>query len=141
MAANKKVVDFPAAEKVTSKHAFVKRWRHEALFRKGYVPVPVLFLHHYAGLKPFPLTSGEALFVLHLMEFKWDVDNPFPGYKTLAKRMGITDKMARRHAQSLEQKHYLVREMRVGQTNRFDLTLLFDALLAAIQKESKKQAK
>jgi DNA-binding MarR family transcriptional regulator len=131
----KNVVDFPAAGKVGSKHAFVERWKHEALFKKGYIPLPVLFLHHYAELKPFPLTSGEALFVLHLMEFKWDAENPFPGYKTLAKRMGITDKMARRHAQSLEQKHYLIREIRIGQTNRFDLTPLFDALLKAIVKK------
>ena len=109
-----------------SKHAFVKRWKHEELFKKGYVPLPVLFLHHYAEMKPFPLTSGEALFVLHLMEFKWDEQNPFPGYKTLAKRMGVSPKMARRHAQSLQQKHYLNRELRVAQTNRFDLNPLFD---------------
>ena len=70
MSAPKKIVDFPAAEKITSKHAFVRRWKHEELFKKGYVPLPVLFLHHYADLKPFPLTSGEALFMLHLMEFK-----------------------------------------------------------------------
>lgn len=132
MAAQKNLLDFPASEKVTSKHAFVKRWRHPELFSKGYVPLPALFLQHYASLKPFPLTSGEALFVLHLMEFKWDEENPFPGYKTLAKRMGVTPKMVRRHAQSLEQKHYLVREIRVAQTNRFDLTPLFDALLRAV---------
>lgn len=135
-AAQRKVVGFPAAERVTSKHAFVKRWKHEEFFKKGYVPLPVLFLHHYAELKPFPLTSGEALFVLHLMEFKWDEENPFPGYKTLAKRMGISPKMARRHAQSLEQKHYLNRVIRVSQTNRFDLTPLFDVLLKAIKADA-----
>ena len=136
MSAQKKIVDFPGTGAITSKHAFVKRWKHESLFKKGYVPVPVLFLHHYADLKPFPLTSGEALFVLHLMEFKWDEENPFPGYKTLAKRMGISPKMARRHAQSLEQKHYLNRELRVAQTNRFNLTPLFDALLKASLQDS-----
>ena len=79
------------------------------------MPLPVLFLNHYADLKPFPLTSGEALFVLHLMEFKWDEENPFPGYRTLARRIGVTPKMVRRHAQSLEQKGYLIREIRVAQ--------------------------
>ena len=108
---------------------FAKRWKYEELFQKGYVAVPALFLHYYAQLKPFPLTSGEALFVLHLMTFKWDTEEPFPGYKTLAKRMGVSDKMARRHAQSLEIKGYLKRRLRVGQTNRFDLNPLFDALL------------
>ena len=108
------------------------RWRHAELFDDGYVPVPVEFLRHYARLKPYSLTSGEALFVIHLMEFKWDNASPFPSYKTLAARMGVSDKMARRHAQSLEQKGYLRRIVRVGQTNRFNLTLLFDALRATV---------
>jgi predicted ArsR family transcriptional regulator len=62
------------------------------------------------------------------MESKWDADAPIPGYKTLAVRMGISDKMARRHAQNLETKGYLRRVMRTGQTHRFDLTALFDTL-------------
>jgi hypothetical protein len=42
--------------------------------------------------------------------------------------MGISHKMARTHAKSLETKKLLRREMRISQTNRFDLTPLFDAL-------------
>ena len=86
-----------------------------------------------------PLTSGETLFILHLMEFKWDSDAPFPAYKTLAARMGISDKMARRHAKSLQDKGYLKRRMRVGQTNRFDLNPLFDTVLKAVQRDKKKR--
>jgi hypothetical protein len=108
--------------------SYASRWKHAALLQGGYLVVPTAYLRHYAHLKPYSLTSGEALFVLHLMEFKWDADAPFPGYKTLAARMGISDKMARRHAQNLETKGYLRRVMRTGQTNRFDLTPLFDAL-------------
>jgi DNA-binding MarR family transcriptional regulator len=118
--------------------SFAKRWKHHELFAKGFVAVPTLFLHHYAHLKPYALTSGQALFVLHLMEFKWDSDAPFPGYATIAQRMGISDKMARRHAQSLELKKYLRREIRQGQTNRFDLTPLFDALMKAVEEEKQK---
>jgi MarR-like DNA-binding transcriptional regulator SgrR of sgrS sRNA len=103
------------------------------------VAVPTSFLGHYAHLEPNRLTSGEALFVLHLMEFKWDEDAPFPGYATLAQRMGISVKMARRHAQTLEAKKYLTRKIRVGRTNRFDLSPLFDALLNATQKEQKSE--
>ena len=33
--------------------------------------VPIKFLRTYAALRP-PLTHGEALFILHLMTFKWD---------------------------------------------------------------------
>jgi helix-turn-helix protein len=110
------------------RRSYANRWKHAALVQGGYLVVPTAFLQHYARLKPYPLTSGEALFVLHLMEFKWDEDAPFPGYKTLAVRMGISDKMARRHAQSLETKGYLRRVIRTGQTNQFDLTPLFDLL-------------
>ena len=119
--------------------SFANRWKHESLFEKGYVVVPTMFLRNYAQLKPYPLTGGEALFVLHLMEFKWDVNAPFPAYKTLAARMGISDKMARRHAQSLEIKGYLKRRMRVGQTNRFDLNPLFGAVLKAVKRDKKRR--
>ena len=129
----------PLPENNQPNRSFASRWRHESLFEKGYLVVPTLFLQHYAQLKPFPLTSGEALFVLHLMEFKWDRQAPFPAYKTLAARMGISAKMARRHAQSLEVKKYLKRRMRVGQTNHFDLNPLFDAVVKAVQENKKKQ--
>ncbi|MDT7807990.1 MAG: hypothetical protein QOJ70_1803 [Acidobacteriota bacterium] len=133
----------PLSTKAASAAArsFTKRWKHHELFAKGFVAVPTLFLHHYAHLKPHALTPGQALFVLHLMEFKWDADAPFPGYTTIAERMGISDKMARRHAQSLEAKQYLRREIRKGQTNRFDLTPLFDALLKAVEEEKRKPKK
>jgi DNA-binding transcriptional MocR family regulator len=71
----------------------------------------------------------------NLMEFKWDSNAPFPGYATLAQRMGISVKMARRHAQTLEGKKYLRREMRRGRTNRFDLSPLFEGLLTVAQAE------
>jgi len=113
--------------------SFAKRWKHSILFENGYVPVPTLFLELYGRLRPTGLTSGEALFVLQLMSFKWDDHAPFPGYKRIALRMGITDKMVRRYAQNLELKGYLIREKRIGQSNRFDLTPLFDALYRAVQ--------
>jgi hypothetical protein len=141
MATAKNVVAFPGDEKASSVHGFAQRWGGEELFRelfgKGYVPVPSLFLQHYARLIP-PLNSGEAMFVLQLMDFKWDAKHPFPGYKTIAKRMGVTDKMARTHAKNLETSKYLIRHMRVGRTNRFDLTPLFEALARSIAKNGKK---
>ena len=59
---------------------------------------------------------------------KWDNAPPFPGFTSLAKRMGISTTAARGHARSLEGKGYLIRQMRVGTTNKFDLTKLFTAL-------------
>jgi len=90
--------------------------------------VPNRFFERCATLSPRPLTSGEALFVLHLMVFKWEAAAPYPSYGTLAKRMGITDKMARRYAQRLQQKGYLVRLFQKRAPNRFDLTGFFRAL-------------
>lgn len=95
---------------------------------RGHVTVVRTFLRHYSTLKPYPLNSGEALFVIHLMDYKWGDDAPWPSYRKLAEYMGISAKMARRHAQSLETKGYLKREVRRAMTNRFDLKPLFRAL-------------
>ena len=118
------------------KRSYAGRWKHEGLFRQGYLAVPTTFLRLYAELKPQSLTSGEALFVLHLMAYKWGEDAPFPSYKTLAKRMGVSTKMVRRHAQSLETKGYLERIYRRGETNRFDLNRLFDKLNKTLESDS-----
>jgi len=132
------LVNFPSPTQGTQSPAeldrsFAARWKHPELFSRGYLVVPTLLLHHYAHLKPYPLSLGELVFVLHLMSYKWDANAPYPSYKTLAKLMGVTDKMVRRHAQSLETKKYLKRVVRVGATNQFDLTPLFDALLKAVE--------
>jgi hypothetical protein len=93
----------------------------------GYVPVLRSFLQNYTAMTP-PLTTPEAMLVLHLMGFKWTAEAPFPGYKTLGRLMGCSPKMVRRHAKALQSVGYLRREMRVGQTNRFHLDGLFRAL-------------
>lgn len=69
------------------------------------------------------------MFVVHLMQYKWDEKAPFPAYKTIAQRMHVSVKTARRWAASLEKKGYLRREMRVAETNRFHLKGLIDALV------------
>ena len=112
------------------------RWKHPELFDAGFVSVPTHFLELYSKLNP-PLTSGEALFIIQLMDFKWTKAAPFPSYNTLAKRMGLSDKAVRRHAATLESKRYLQRIQRVGATNQFDLSKLFDALATAKEKHRK----
>lgn len=129
----------PAADAAKPKRSFIARWHHPGLFNKGFVVVPTLFLQVYAHLKP-EITPGEAMFILHLMEFKWDQDHPYPGYKTLARRMGRSEKTAQGHAQSLQIKGYLRRQVRKAETNKFDLTPLFDALLAKAKELEKAEA-
>ena len=126
-----KIVDFPTPEVKESPHSFHKRWKHPELFINGYIPLPVVFLRVYAHLKPYSLTPGEAMFVIHLMEYKWGEGDPYPSYKAIAQKMGVSDKLVRRHAQSLETKGYLRRKQRVGDTNMFDLEPLFDAIATA----------
>jgi hypothetical protein len=117
-----------ATANTNDKYSFEKRWAL-ALKPDGFVPVSTFFLENYHRLKPFDLTYGEAMFVVHLMQHKWDENAPFPAYKTIAQRMHVSAKSARRWAASLEQKGYLKREMRVGATNRFHLKGLMDSLV------------
>jgi DNA-binding transcriptional regulator YhcF (GntR family) len=114
---------------IKKKFTFKERWAPE-LESDGHVQVSTFFLENYHQLKPYDLTHGEAMFVIHLMQHKWGTDAPFPAYKTIAQRMGVSTKTARRFAASLEQKKYLHRRMRVGATNRFDLTNLLAALVS-----------
>lgn len=114
------------------------RWKNEDLFDIGFVAVPTHFLELYSSMN---ITTGEAMFILQLMNFKWGEKDPFPGYALIAQRMGISDKVARRHAASLVAKKYLVRHIRFGKTNRFDLTKFFDALLETKRKIGRKPFK
>src|SRR6266446_9732244 len=117
------------------KYPFAKKWAAE-LESDGHVQVSTSFLENYHRLKPYPLTHGEAMFIVHLMQHKWGEAAPYPGYKTIAKRMGVSDKTARRLAKSLEDKKYLVREVREANTNLFHLSKLMTALV--VLKESAK---
>lgn len=94
---------------------------------KSWTPIADEFLQSYAHLEP-PITSLEAMLIIQLIQHKWDAKAPFPGFKTLADRMGLTPTSVRNHARSLEKKGYLRREMRQAQTNRFHLDGLFKKL-------------
>jgi hypothetical protein len=119
----------PVATVRVLRRSATQRWGDQGtkLFRQGWLSVPTKFLRSYTALNP-PLSSGEALFVLQLMTFKWDDAAPFPSYGRIAKAMGVTDKMARRYAQSLQKKGYLMRQYQKRAPNKFDLSRLFDAL-------------
>lgn len=126
--------------KAGGRFSIAKAWT-PALAKTRHVAIVRGFLHEYSSLKPYPLTSGEALFVIHLMDFKWGEDAPWPSYRTLAKRMGVSDKMVRRHAQALATKGYLLREERRAQTNRFHLNGLFRALENHLERKPRRRAR
>jgi hypothetical protein len=113
------------------------RWSGRAI-RKGFVPVALEFLDRYASLTPWGLTPGEAMFVIHVIRYKWNGDAPFPGYRSIALQMGVSIKSARRYAQSLERKKLLRRTFRLGDTNQFDFSPLMQALECAMQQRERK---
>src|SRR5260370_23363755 len=96
------------------------------MFSAGFLVVPAKYLARYSTLN---LTTNEAMFVLQLMTFKWDSEAPFPSYATIARRMGVSEKMVRRYARSLEGKGLLRRQFQLRAPNRFDLSGLFQAVV------------
>lgn len=126
-----------AATTIKKKKDIAKRWGGK-LTNEGFTPISEYFLKYYAQL-PKPITAVEAMFIVHIMMYKWDENYPFPGCKAIAKSMGVTDTTVRNYARSLEEKGYLKRIMRVGETNRYNLQPLFDAVEKKAQEEIKKQ--
>lgn len=118
----------PATDSPRQKYPLEEQWS-PALVTDGHTRIANSFLRRYSQLQ-FPLTTSEAMFVVHLMSFKWGAAKPYPSLKTIAKRMGVTDTAVRKTARKLEQKGYLHRTMRTGETNEFELKPLFRALEA-----------
>lgn len=124
-------VPVPAAAVVQTdspRYGAAQRWTQD-LVKDGFTPVSDYFLKNYALLQP-PITTGEAMFVIHLMSFKWTSKAPHPSMRRIAERMGVSEVSARGYARNLEIKHYLQRVMRVGRTNHFRLRPLFSVLEA-----------
>lgn len=100
------------------------RWTPK-LVKDGWTPVALFFLNNYHRLQIKP---SEAMFIIHLMSFKWDKAAPYPGFKIIARRMSVTPEAVRLLARSLEKKGFLYRQKQVGTTNKFHLDGLFAAL-------------
>lgn len=111
-------------------NSLAARWGSLDVFEEGFVGIPTAFFRYYSHLK---LSQSEAMFILHLMSFKWNENAPFPSYPTLAQRMGITTEMARRHAKRIEEKNLLKRIRRTGKSNAFDLRPLTHALVQVLR--------
>jgi hypothetical protein len=91
----------------------------------SWTPVSDFFLDNYRQLG---ISNLEAMLIIQLMRHKWSIHMPFPGFKRLAKRMGMTPTGVRAHARSLQRKGMLRRVKRVGKANVFDLEPLFQKL-------------
>ncbi len=138
------VVETNVTQPLAVDRKLAARWgKHHNLFSRpeGWVGVPDFFLRGHANLKPYALTSTEAMLVLQLMAFKWTEADPFPSYARLAARMGVSVKQVQRTVRNIEAKGYLKRVGRIGNSNKYNLQPLFDALAAAqLQDAEKKKA-
>lgn len=122
-----------------------ERWTPKLIKKgHGFTPVSDFFMKNYYRLVP-ELTSVEVVLIIHLMVHKWDRNMPYPGSKALAQRMGISQTAVRNHLRSLHlRKKCLVRHIRTGTTNAYDLTPLFEkleVLMAADEAAAAKKAK
>ncbi len=59
----------------------------DAVLQAGFMPVPNLFLRHYAQLG---ITTTQSMFLLQLMAIAWDVGSPPTNMSMLAARMGVS---------------------------------------------------
>jgi len=132
-----KNLKFRDAKQVQRKVA--NRWT-PMLVEQGWTPVSDFFLKNYHRLSP-PITNSEAMLIIHLMLHKWDAEAPYPSFRTLAERMGMTVTAARGHARHLDSKGYMHRQKQVGKTNRFFLEPLFEALERLCAADAKKGQK
>src|SRR5262245_55042958 len=113
-------------------HSVAAKWT-PYLTARGFIPVARSFLRHYQCLG---ITPGQAMFIIHLVDFKRGSAALYPRYATVGRYMGISPKMVRVHAHRLEKAGLLNRDRKSGPTTQFDLTPLFSQLEAHLQSPS-----
>lgn len=104
--------------------SFRARWS-EILVKKGMTPISTFFLKMYPKMG---ITSGEAMFIIHCFSYKWTVASPYPSFFTLANEMGVSRGTVQGYARSLEDKGFIKRVSRKGNSNEIDLTQLIKVL-------------
>lgn len=112
---------------------------------KQYCPVPTYFLKNYHRLESTPgsggLNSSQVVFLIHLLDHKWDANDPYPSMGLLAKKMGLTRRGARKIASSLEGRKLIRRGSSASKSNSYNLQPLFDALHKMMDEDAKKEVK
>jgi DNA-binding MarR family transcriptional regulator len=127
----------PSAEK--SARTVGDRWT-PALARR-WTPVSSFFLENYHRLpltKGGGLSSSEAMLLIHLIDYKWTEEAPWPSVAALAKRMDMTRRAVRMSIAKLEEKGLLRRVATPGRnrSNRYVLDGLFAQLEALLAQDN-----
>jgi hypothetical protein len=127
----------------STRNKIAKQWCScDELLEEGWNAVPSYFLANYHRLPPQPntdgLSSSEALLLVHLLDYKWDENDPHPSVRTLAKRMGKSERWIRDILKDLEDLGYIDRQHQNGGTTRYSLDGLFKALVELYRTDQSK---
>lgn len=109
----------------------ITRWRRDGTGLGGYVPVVRSFLRLYSQLDMSPTL---AMLLVHIVDSKWDANQPQVSSKVLATRLGITAQQVKRHLHKLRE--HGVQWTYNGKTRvyTFDLGPFFDNLASLAEK-------
>ncbi len=104
---------------------------------EGFTSVPNILLRYRSNLEIKP---QHLVLVIDIMSFKWDSENPFPSYSTLAQRAGIAERSIKRIVQDLEEMNLLIRTQRFDEESGAQITTIFDfrPLVQKLTEEKKK---
>ena len=111
-------------------YRIVARWGDE-LLDDGFTVLPNLILRYYAKLGMSP---AEMMLVVHIVQFQWTEQNPYPSLPGVAERMGLSRRQVNNYVSSLKRKGFLrviQRTTAEGRqdTNEYDFTGLRLAVL------------
>ena len=108
-----------------------ERWG-SSVISDGFQMVPHQFLKSQGLLG---LTDSEMMVLLNVLDYWWATDRlPFPSTRTLARRMGCTERKVQRHLAALVKKRYLSRSQRAGSfAKEYDLSALIARLTSIVK--------
>jgi hypothetical protein len=72
----------------------------------GFTAVKNVFLRNYSSLR---LSHRQALMVIHVLSYKWNIDDPFPSVESIAKQLGCSKASVRRDIKAMQDLGFLVR--------------------------------
>lgn len=90
---------------------------------EGFTSVPNILLKHRDKLS---IKAQHLTLIIDIMSFKWDSENPFPSYSTLAKRSGVAERSIKRLTQDLEEMDLLKRTPRFDEETGAQITTIYD---------------
>ena len=99
----------------------------DVILDAGWCQIPNLLLQNQHKLY---LTNDQLCTVVHVLSYKFSSEDPYPNNKTIAKRMGCTERSVRRHIAALKEHGYLVRHKRTAWSYEWDFSGLLSALRA-----------